>query len=258
MNFPLINLWSKRTLIFEFALMNIKIRFKGTYLGFAWNAIEPTLTFVLLYIVFTSIRERPGENFAIYLLSGIIIYHIFTRGTMAGLSSLTSNKGLLQSFNIRREIFPVITIGATVLLLFVEVGVFFGLMPFFQFIPPWTVIFLPLVLLLLVVLTLGFSYILSIISVYVRDVAPIWGVVVHALFFITPIIWYLDEVGGILLDIHKINPIGQIIHLGHELVVFGRIPPLSDWLYSTVFAVSIFLVGYYIFQRFEEGVVEEL
>ena len=150
-------------MIFEFALMNIKIRFKGTYLGFAWNAIEPTLTFVLLYIVFTSIRERPGENFAIYLLSGIIIYHIFTRGTMAGLSSLTSNKGLLQSFNIRREIFPVITIGATVLLLFVEVGVFFGLMPFFQFIPPWTVIFLPLVLLLLVVLTICFSFIFSLI-----------------------------------------------------------------------------------------------
>lgn len=258
MIFPLINLWNKRTLIFHFALMNIKIRFKGTYLGFAWNAVEPTLTFIVLYIVFTSIRARPGENFGIYLLIGVIIYHVFTRGTLAGLSSLTTNGGILKSVSIRREIFPVISTTATALLIFVEIAVFFGLLPFFQYVPPWTVVFLPIVFGLLLLVILGFSYILSIIHVYFRDIAPFWGVFVHALFFVTPIIWYLDEVEGILLDFHKINPVGQLVELAHNLVVFGEIPPLNDWMYSIVFAVGIFLGGYIIFQKFQDRVVEEL
>ena len=150
--------------------MNIKIRFKGTYLGFAWNALEPTLTFVILNIVFTTIRENPGENFAIYLLSGILIYHVFIRGTNAGLSSLTTNKGILLSLKINREFFPVVATAATSLLLLIEVGVLFVLMPFFDFIPPWTIFLLPILFGLVILFVLGLSYILSIIHVYVPPI----------------------------------------------------------------------------------------
>jgi len=102
---PLVNLWSMRSLILHFAIMNIKIRFKGTYLGFAWTAIEPTLTFVILYLVFTNLRFGAGENYGVYLLTGIFVYHIFVRGTMGGLSSLRSNRAILESLNIRKEFF---------------------------------------------------------------------------------------------------------------------------------------------------------
>jgi len=246
-----------RSLIIHFAIINIKIRFKGTYLGLLWTAIEPTLTFILLYIVFTSLRVRD-DNFAIYLLTGIIIYHVFTRGTLAGLASLRGNRNIIKSLNIRNEIYPVMTTAATALLVFVQVGVFFGLMPFFHFIPPWTVVLLPIVIALVLLLTLGFSYILSIINVYVRDVQPLWTVIIHAVFFVTPIFWYLDNAQGILLEIHKFNPIGQIIELGHKIVVYGQIPPLADWLYTGLFVFAILIVGYALFQKYESRIAEEL
>ena len=255
---PLVKLWSKRSLILHFALMNIKIRFKGTHLGFAWIAIEPTLTFILLYVVFTSIRIRMGENFAIYLLTGVFLIHIFTRGTMAGLTSLRGNRAILESIKIRKEFFPVVVTAATSLLLLVNVAVFFALMPFFQFIPPWTIVFLPIVLVYVVILVLGLSYILSIIHVYVPDIHPFWGVVTHALFFLSPIFWYLKDVNGILLTIHSINPIGQIIELGHKVVVFGQVPPFLDWAYTGVIVFGIFFLGYGIFQQFEARTVEDL
>jgi len=224
---PLVNLWAKRAVILHFALMNIKIRFKGTYLGFAWNALEPTLTFVILYIVFTTIRERPGENFAMYLLSGILIYHVFIRGTNAGLSSLTTNKGILLSLKINREFFPVVATAATSLLLLIEVGVLFVLMPFFDFIPPWTIFLLPILFGLVILFVLGLSYILSIIHVYVPD-------------------------------IHQYNPVGQLIELGHKLIVFGQIPPLTEWLHVSLFAFGFFIFGYVVFRKFERRIVEEL
>ena len=255
---PLVNLWSKRSLLLHFALKDIKVRFKGTYLGFAWIALEPTLIFILLYVVFTSIRIRTGEDFAIYLLTGIFLIHMFTRGTLGGLTSLKSNRGILESIKIRKEFFPVVATAATSLLLLVEVVVFFGLMPFFQYIPPWTVVYLPIVLGFVILLVLGLSYILSIIHVYVPDIHPLWGVVTHALFFLSPVFWYLEDVEGILLTIHSINPIGQIIELGHKIVVFGEVPPIADWVYTGIFVSVIFIVGYTIFQKFEGRTVEEL
>jgi len=131
--FPVLNLMKNRALIWEFSLINIKIRFKGSYLGILWAALEPLLIFVLMYVVFTNIRVGLREDFGIYLLSGIIIYHIFTRATLGGMTSLRNNVGILKSLNIKREFFPVSSTISWAVLGIIEVAVLLLLMPFFQF-----------------------------------------------------------------------------------------------------------------------------
>ena len=257
-NLPLLNLWKKRSLIFHFSELEIKRRYKESYLGFVWSALEPLFIFILLYVVFTSIRESREENFAIYLITGVMIYHLFTRGTMGGLTSLRGNSSILKSVNVRKELFPVVATGAIAILMFVEVGVFLGLMPVFSFVPTWTLVFFPILIALLLFLILGVSYILSIANVFATDIQPIWAVFVYALLFVSPIFWSLSYVEeGILLEIQKINPLGQLIEIAHQLV-FGHIPPLSDWLYTSAFVFGILFIGYGLFQKFEKRATEEL
>ncbi len=244
-------------MILHFAILNIKLRFRSTYLGLLWAAIEPLLTFIVLYMVFTSIRSRD-ENFAIYLISGVMLYHIFVRGTSGGMNSLLSNQGIIKSLNIDREFFPVVTTVAIGILALVDVAVFFGLMPIFQFLPTWTIILLPIPLLLVLFLVLGMSYFLSIAVVFVRDVQHLWPIITFTLLFLSPIFWSLDDVEGILLDIQKINPLGQIIEIVHTLVIDGQIPSLNDWLYTTIFVAAIFFVGFFVFHKYEDKVIEEL
>jgi len=253
--FPLVNLWDKKSLIFHFAILNIKLRYKSTYLGLLWSALEPLLYFVVLYLVFTSIRVRE-ENFAIYLITGIMFFHIFVRGTSGGLGCLITNDKIIQSSNIRTEFFPVVNSIAIVILAFVDVGVFFGLMPIFQFIPSWTIILLPIPLALIFFLILGLSYLLSIATVYTRDIQLLWAIFSHSLLFISPVFWNLKNVEGFLLQIHSINPLGQIIEIAHKLVIDGQIPPSEDLLYTTAFVMGIFFVGYAIFHKFEQSVRE--
>lgn len=253
---PLVNLWNKRELIWHFSLTEIKIRYKASYLGFLWTALEPLLLFVLLFIVFTTVREQT-ENFAIYLITGIAFYHLFARGTIGGLTSLKVHAGILKSLNVRKELFPVIATGATSILMFVEIGVLLGLMPVFDFVPSWTLILIPITIVFLLLLILGISYLLSVAFVYIRDIQPLWTVFAHSLLFISPIFWYLNEVDGILLEIHKINPLGQIIELTHK-IIFGEIPPLNDWLYTFSIILGILFVGYAVFQKLEGRLVEEL
>jgi len=254
---PLVELWDKRHLIFHFAILNIQMRFKTTYLGIAWTAIEPLLTFIVLYLVFTSIRDRQ-DDFAIYLISGIIFYHIFVRGTLGGVGSITNARGIIMAFNIKREFFPVVSTTTIGILSLVDIAVFFSLMPVFQFIPDWTLVLLPIPLILVLFLVLGMSYILSITAVFVKDVQHIWAIITFTLLFLSPIFWFVKDVSGFLLVIHQINPVGQIIEISHALVVYKEVPPLSDWLYTTVFVFAIFFVGYFVFQKFAPKVAEEL
>jgi len=223
-----------------------------------WTVLEPLFLFIIFYIVFSTIRSGPAENFAIYLISGIIFFHLFSRGTMGGLLSLRSNIGILKSLQLNKELFPVIVTGTTILFLLVQTGVLFGLMPLFQFIPNWTIVFLPILYILFMFLVLGVNYLLSIVYVYVKDIQPFWGIFLYGMLFLSPIFWFVDEVDGILLEIQKINPLGQIIEISHKIIVFGEVPPLNDWLYTSAIIFGIFFLGYGIFQKFEKKVVEAL
>lgn len=243
--------------IFNLAVLNIKVRYRSARLGILWTALEPLLYFTVLYVVFTSIRDR-GEDFAIYLITGVMLFHIFTRGTSGGLVSLTGNGGLIKSLNIRRSVFPMIAVVATFILAIVDVGVFFGLMPVFQFTLHWTIILLPIPLGLLFLLILGLSYLLSITNVFLRDIQYVWIVFSHSLLFISPIFWSLENVSGILLEIQKINPLGQLIEISHKLVISGEIPPAADWLYTTSYVLVIFFLGFFVFKKFANRVAEEL
>ncbi len=215
------------------------------------------LTFLILYVVFTSIRDRPGD-FGIYLLTGIMLYHVFTRGTLSGLSSIRNNKNFIITLKIGKEFYPITAVGSITLTTIVEMGVFLALLPIFQFVPSWTLILLPIPVLLMLVLVLGLSYLLSILSIYIKDIQPLWGVIVHAMFFISPIFWYVSEVDGILLDFLKFNPVGQVIELAHGIVVFGQIPPLNDWLYTSAIIFGILILGFFIFKKYENRIAEEL
>lgn len=237
--------------------MTTKVRYLGTYAGFLWAVLEPLIAFVILYIVFSTMRGNTDPNYPIYLLIGVLFFQIFSRGTLNGLTSLRGNAGVLKSINISKEFFPVVSAGSTGIVMIVQILVFFALMPVFNYIPPVTVILLIIPLIMLLILVLGLTYILSILFVFIKDIQNGWSIFSYALFFVSPIFWYVDEIDGILLNIQQINPLGQIMEIAHK-VVFGEIPPIGDWLYSAFLVSVIFFVGYFIFHKLENKIVEEL
>ena len=256
-SFPLVDLWGKRSLVWHFSLMTAKMRYLGTYMGFLWAILEPLFAFGILYLVFTSIRTSPRPDFPIYLLTGVLIFQIFSRGTQNGLTSIRANAGIVKSINIKREFFPVVSTGSTAIVMCFQILVFFILLAFLNYSPDISLILLPIPFLLLLTLILGLSYMLSIVYVYIKDIQLAWNIFSYALFFVTPIFWYLDEVGGLLLEIQKINPIGQIMELSHK-IIFGEIPSIEEFGIASIYCVGIFFVGYIIFKKYEEKITEEL
>ena len=250
-------LWLRRSLIWDFAITDLKLRYRNSILGFFWTFLEPLLILTVLYFVFTNIFKNQIEHYQLYLFLGIIMWNMFSRGTTMSLNSLVGRSGIISQIYFPREIVAISsTITASIMFVF-ELIVFGIFMVALQFIPPFSIIFLPIVFIILFVITLGISLPLSVMNVYYRDVQFIWGVILQAGFFLTPIFYKLDMLPSTIKKILIMNPIANLIDVAHNITLYG-IEPGIDIVYTFGVICIIFVTGYIIFRKLERRVVEEL
>ncbi len=120
----IIDIWKSRDIIFHISIMDLKLKYKGTMLGFLWSVLEPLVQLAVLYVIFSALRPSE-ENFIIYLFSGLIIIHLFARGTTSGMNSLVTKKSILLSLNIPKLIFPISSTMTNVWMFGIELIIFF-------------------------------------------------------------------------------------------------------------------------------------
>ena len=116
MNSRFDDLWQKRSLIINFAVSDLKIKYKNSILGFGWTFLEPLLLLTVLYFVFTNVFQSDIEHYPLFILLGLILYGMLQKGTDLGLNSLASKSGLLTQVYFPREI-PAISATITVSLM---------------------------------------------------------------------------------------------------------------------------------------------
>lgn len=258
MNSRFDDLWQKRFLIINFAVSDLKIKYKNSVLGFLWTFLEPLLLLTVLYLVFTNIFQSDIEHFPLYILLGLILYGMLQKGTDLGLNSLSSRSGVLKQVYFPREI-PAIsaTITAALMLIF-ELVVFGIFMVAFQLMPSPIILLLPLILLLEFFLILGLSFPLSVLSAKYNDVQFIWRVVLQAGFFLTPIFYNLEILPETLQNILKYSPIVQILEMARAVTIYNSLPTLESIQIGVGSTAIIFLIGYAVFYKLKKRVIEVL
>ena len=259
MPFELItDLWTRRSLVFLLAINGVKLRYRNSMLGFFWTFLEPLLMLSVLYFVFSTIMKSDVENYPLYILSGLIIWYAFSRATNMGLSILLNNSAIIQKTYFRRELFVI----SSSLTAFIMMSFEFVVLVFFfiilQFIPPYTILLLPLLLIDLFVLSLGISLLLSVFYVYFRDIKFIWEVVIRAGFFLTPIVYSLDMFPENIRTILNINPLVPIFDTARDLILYNTLPSINTTLYMILSSMTIFVIGFVVFKMKNKRIVEAL
>ena len=251
-------MWKSRAILFNFAISDLKVRYRNSILGILWSVIEPLLMLSVLYFVFSSMFKFDIPNFPIYLLLGIIVYNCFKNGTTFALSSLTNRAPLITQIYFPRSI-PAISSAITAsIMLAIEVGILLIFMVAFQFVPPITILLLPLVLGLQFMLVVGVCLPLSVLNVKFKDTEFIWGVVLSAGFFLTPIFYQFDMLPEYLQNILQFSPMVQILTMAHHVVLYGMLPTVNSILYAVGSISVITVIGYLIFRKFQAQMVEEM
>ena len=248
----------KRSLIWFLAVTDLKLRYRNSILGFFWSVLEPLLMLSVLYFVFSFILRSNIENYPLFLLIGLITWNVFSRGTSMGTNSILARAGIVLSIPLPKIVLPFSSVVTSFLMMLFELIVFVAFMIAFQFQPPITALLLPLSLIPLFIITLGISLPLASLNVMYRDFGYIWTVILQAGFFLTPIIYKIEILPETLQEIFMLNPMAHIVTWNQDLTLYGKLPTLESLGYTFGTSIAILLIGYLIFKRYENRVVDKL
>ena len=175
-----------------------------------------------------------------------------------GMNSIVGRSALIQKVYFRREILIISTNITTLIMFCFEMGIFFIFLAIVGLVPPLTIIFFPLIVVNLFVLTVGVSLALSSLNVYFRDIQHIWVVVLQAGFFLTPIFYKFDILPESLISILKINPLVGILELSRAVIIHEAFPTAETIIQTVVTTVIIFFIGYIIFRKLDYRLMDRL
>lgn len=252
-------IWAYRELIYAFVARDLKVRYRGSVLGFLWSFLDPLINAAVLWVVFTFLFARGIENFALFLLVGILPWNFFASSVSQGSRVFTDNAGLVKKIRLPREVFPLSTVVANLVhffFAFVILVLFFLVfkVPF----NPLAWLFFPLTLALLFVVSVGGTFLTSSISIYFRDFPFIVESGLRILYFATPIFYPPSFIPEQFRSIYLLNPLASGITALREVFMEGRIPDLGLLGLLTATALLFLLIGWVVFSKLERGFAEEL
>ena len=258
------SLWRHRQLILQMTRREIVGRYKGSVIGLAWSFFNPLFMLVVYTFVFSVIfKSRWGSDesrmlFAVVLFVGLIVLNLFSEVVNRAPTLILSNVNYVKKVVFPLEILPVIAMGAALFHALVSLGVLLLAFILFNGFVQWTVIFLPLILVPLIVLTLGISWVLAAIGVFLRDIGQTIAIVTTMLMFLSPVFYPVTAVPEGFRPFIMANPLTFIIEQAREVIIWGHHPNwLGLGLYTAV-VVAIAWLGFALFQKMRKGFADVL
>jgi len=246
-------------LIKELAITDFKLRYNSSILGYLWSLINPLLTFLVLYIVFSIFMRFEGaEHYQLYLLLGIILWNYFSESTTNGMSSMEYKASVISKINFPKIVIIIASNITSSLTLFLNLIVFSIFFIFSKAVPKATMFLFVLYLLELIVICFAVSLILSSYYLRFRDLSHLWSVLLQIGFWMTPIIYPIYVIPEKVRQLFFLNPMARIITDSRYVLIYDTIPTLKHNLISCFMIIILLIIGLYIFNKRSKKFAEEL
>ncbi len=271
-----------RELVKLLTINDVKLRYKGSVLGFLWSLINPLMMMVVFYIVFIVLLPQgapPGcaqtpaagaspaevqaaqqckiaNNYAPFILIGILAWNFTSGSIMSGMNSLLGNANIAKKVYFPREVLPISAVLAqfvNFLLALIPLSI---VLLISGLVPGRYVFILPIILASHILFLAGLALILSVTVLYFRDLVVIMEVLLQAWFFLSPVIYDMAQIykdGAAVM--YWLNPIASYIQTYRTLLFFNYDPGLDFTIRTGLTGVVVFLIGYafFMFKRKKIG-----
>lgn len=260
------SLWHNRRLTLQMTRREVVGRYKGSVMGLLWSFLNPVFMLVVYTFVFSVVfKARWGVDdnesktqFAVVLFVGMIVHSLFAEVLNRAPSLILSNVNYVKKVIFPLEILPVIGMGAALFHSLVSLVVLLIAFVIFNSYLHWTVIFIPLVLLPLVILTLGFAWMLASLGVFLRDVGQTIGIVTTVMMFLSPVFFPVTSLPEAYRPLIMANPLTFIIEQSREVLIWGHPPNWIGLGIYTLVASAVAWSGYAWFQKTRKGFADVL
>jgi len=257
--------WRNRDLIAQMTRREVMGRYRGSILGIAWSFFNPLLMLGVYTFVFSVIfkaRWQAGSDskteFAIVLFAGMIVFNILSECVNRAPGLVLSNPNYVKKVVFPLEIMPWIILGAALFHALVSLGVLLLFSLAANHTIQWTLIFLPVVILPLLLLVLGLSWLLSSLGVYLRDIGQSIGIFTTALMFVSPVFYPITALPVEFRQLAMANPLAFTIEQSRSVLIWGQTPDWMGLLVQLAFSALGAWLGFAWFQKARKGFADVL
>ncbi|SMF53518.1 ABC transporter permease [Paenibacillus barengoltzii] len=228
---------------------DFKTKYRRSVLGILWSLLNPLLTMIVQYMVFSSLFRFDIPNYAVYLLSGIVMFNYMAEATSQAMTCIVQNASLINKVYVPKYIYPfsrVLSCGVNFLLsllaLYVvilstgmsvtyhHIAMIYGIACLFIFIS-------------------GLSLLLASMMVFFRDTQFLYGIGLTIWTYITPIFYPESILPPFMITVMEFNPMYHFIRFIRVIILNGGFPDLLAWVYCAIFAIIPLLVGICVFRK---------
>lgn len=258
-------IYNNRQLIYSFTKRDIQLKYKSSFLGILWSFLTPLFMLAIYTYFFGFILQSKWDvgsqnqfEFAIFLFCGLCVFNFFSDILNRSPDIIVFNVNYVKKVVFPIEILPITLLGSALfqfminlILLLVSVWLFYGTVS-------WTVILFPVIIIPLLLISIGLSWFLSALGVYIRDVSQIIGLAVQALIFLSPVFYPISIIPEKMQIIYKINPLTGVIENARRILIQGQLPNWNQLLVSTGIGIFLAFAGYIWFRKLRGGFADVL
>lgn len=250
-----------RHLIAQLTQRDVVGRYRGSVMGIAWSFLSPLIMLVIYTFVFSVVfRSRWGGTadesrtaFAVILFSGLIVHTLFSECMNRAPTVVLGNANLVKKVVFPLEILPWVSLGSALFHAAASLSVLLVVQLLITGSIPWTAVYLPLVAVPLVIGTMGVSWLLAALGVFVRDIGQMTGMFSSIVLFLSPVFYPVASLPEKYRSWLYLNPLTSIIEDTRNVLIFGRPPDFDRLLVVLLVSLVVAQVGFWFFQRTRRG-----
>lgn len=251
-------LYNYRELLKTNIKKEVRGKYKGSWLGVLWTFLNPLLMLAVYAFVFPYILRVKVENYTIFMIVALIPWNFFTTAIQSGTGSVVANGNILKKVYFPREIIPIsittsqlVNFLITCIIMFVFIlfsGVGFSI----------HLLLMPLLILIQYLITLALTFVLSALTVFVRDVDHFVSVALTLGFYATPIVYQASMLPEKFQWVLNFNPMAQLVEAYRAILYYHQLPNFTMLGIWGILSIILLILGYIIFKNLEKSFVEEL
>lgn len=242
-------------LIYVLVLRDIKTKYRRSVLGVLWSMLNPLLMMAITAMVFSHLFRFEQENYVLYLLVGQIVFTFYSESTNFAMGSILDNGALIRKVYVPKYLFPLSRVLSSCMNLLFTLPAILVMMIYTGQFPTWRLVSLVIPILLMLVFCLGVGLFLSAVAVYFRDMFHLYGVLLSALSFATPIFYPETIIPQKYQPLFQSNPLYYYLKCFREVIYQGGFPDAHTMAVCAAFSIGALLLGLIVFRRAQNNFI---
>lgn len=231
---------------------DFKLKYRRSALGVVWSVLNPLLMMVVLSAVFSTFFRFDIPNYPLYIILGNTLFALMSESTTGAMWSILDSSSLIKKVRIEKLIFPIEKVLFQLVNFCISLIAVAIVMIYFRIVPTASILMVPVLLVYVVLFSAGLGMALSALAVFFRDVCHLWGVIITAWTYATPLFYPIVVLPDWMMPVMELNPMYHYVTYFRDLLLNGTVPGVGENLLCLGMAVITFAVGLLIFKKSEK------